>query len=57
MLGLLLFISIMGGIALFGILGMVVGPLIAAVFDTLIKTLDYRLHPRTAMEASIDIDE
>jgi len=54
---LLLFISIMGGIALFGILGMVVGPMIAAVFDTLIKTLDYRLHPRTAREVSVDIDE
>ncbi len=42
---LLLFFSIMGGIALFGILGMVVGPMIAAGFETLIKILDYRLHP------------
>ena len=42
---LLLFFSIMGGIAMFGILGMVVGPMIAAGFDTLIKILDYRLHP------------
>jgi predicted PurR-regulated permease PerM len=42
---LMLFFSIMGGIALFGILGMVVGPMIAAGFDTLVKILDYRLNP------------
>ncbi|MFH1372887.1 MAG: AI-2E family transporter, partial [bacterium] len=34
---LLLFFSIIGGIAVFGLLGLVVGPLIAAIFDALIK--------------------
>jgi len=42
---LLLFFAIMGGISLFGILGLVVGPLIAAVFMTLLHILDFRLNP------------
>jgi len=42
---LLLFFSIMGGIGLWGILGMVVGPLIAAVFITLLDILDFRMNP------------
>jgi predicted PurR-regulated permease PerM len=41
---LLLFFSILGGIALFGLLGVVLGPLIAAVFVTLIKILELKLH-------------
>lgn len=42
---LLLFFSILGGIALFGLLGVVLGPLIAAVFVTLLKILELKLHP------------
>jgi len=41
---LLLFFSLMGGIALFGLLGVVVGPLIAAVFLTLLKIFEFKLH-------------
>ncbi|MDH3891652.1 MAG: AI-2E family transporter [candidate division Zixibacteria bacterium] len=41
---LMLFFSIMGGIALFGLLGLVMGPIIAAVFVTLIKVVEQRLH-------------
>ena len=42
---LLLFFSIMGGIAMFGLLGLVMGPLIAAAFDTLVKAMEFRLRP------------
>ena len=41
---LLLFISILGGIALFGLLGIVLGPVIAAFMLTLMQVLDTRLH-------------
>jgi len=40
---LLLFFSMLGGVALFGLLGIVLGPLIAAVFVTLLKILELRL--------------
>ncbi|MCH9024635.1 MAG: AI-2E family transporter [candidate division Zixibacteria bacterium] len=42
---LLLFFSILGGISLFGLLGLILGPLIAAVFITLLQILEYKLHP------------
>ncbi len=42
---LMLFFSIMGGISLFGLLGVVLGPLVAAVFVTVLDILDFRLHP------------
>ena len=42
---LLLFFSILGGISLFGLLGLILGPLIAAVFMTLLQILEYKLHP------------
>jgi predicted PurR-regulated permease PerM len=41
---LLLFFSIMGGIALFGLLGIIIGPIIAAVFVTLLRVFETRLH-------------
>ncbi len=44
---LLLFFSMLGGIALFGLLGVVLGPLIAAVFVTLLKILELKLHDET----------
>lgn len=41
---LLLFFSMLGGIAMFGLLGVVLGPLIAAIFVALLKILELRLH-------------
>ena len=40
---LLLFFSILGGIALFGLLGIVLGPVIAAVMLTLMRIFEARL--------------
>lgn len=40
---LLLFFSIMGGIPLFGLLGIIIGPIIAAVFVTLLRVFETRL--------------
>ena len=34
----------MGGIMLFGLLGLVIGPIIAAVFVTVIKDIEEKLH-------------
>jgi predicted PurR-regulated permease PerM len=42
---LLLFFTILGGVYLFGLLGIVLGPLIAAVFVTLLKIFEFKLHP------------
>ncbi len=44
---LLLFFSMLGGVALFGLLGVVLGPLIAAVFVTLLQILELKLHEGT----------
>jgi predicted PurR-regulated permease PerM len=44
---LLLFFSMLGGVALFGLLGIVLGPLIAAVFVTLLQILELKLHSGT----------
>jgi predicted PurR-regulated permease PerM len=44
---LLLFFAILGGIGLFGLLGVVMGPLIAALFLTILKVIEYKLHPET----------
>jgi len=41
---LMLFFTILGGIAMFGLLGVVVGPLIAAIFLTLLKIFEFKLH-------------
>ncbi len=43
---LMLFFSILGGIALLGLLGVVMGPLIAAIFVALLDTFDFHLHPK-----------
>ena len=54
---LLLFFSIMGGIMLFGLLGLVVGPIIAAVFVTVIKDVEEKLHSNDAVKtAGSEID-
>ena len=42
---LLLFFTIMGGIFLFGLLGIVLGPMIAAIFVTLLRIFQLTLHP------------
>lgn len=42
---LLLFFTIMGGIYLFGLLGLVVGPMIAACFIILLRVFELQLHP------------
>ncbi len=42
---LLLFFSILGGIYMYGLLGVVMGPIIAAIFLTLIQIFEYKLHP------------
>jgi predicted PurR-regulated permease PerM len=42
---LVLFFSIMGGIAMFGLLGIILGPLISAMFLTLLKLCEMQLHP------------
>ncbi len=47
---LLLFFALLGGIAVFGLLGVVVGPLIAAVFVTLLRIFEFKLHPQTEPE-------
>jgi len=52
---LLLFFSIMGGIALFGLLGIVLGPMIAAIFMTLLKVFELSLHPETTLPAESDV--
>nr|MBN2276522.1 AI-2E family transporter [candidate division Zixibacteria bacterium] len=44
---LMLFFSIMGGVALFGLLGIVMGPFIAAVFLAILKMFELQLHPET----------
>ncbi len=42
---LLLFFSIMGGLYMFGLIGIVLGPLIAAVFVSLLQVFEVRLSP------------
>lgn len=48
---LLLFFTIMGGIAVFGLLGVVVGPMIAAGFTILLRVFEMRLHPEDVESA------
>jgi predicted PurR-regulated permease PerM len=50
---LLLFFAIMGGIAVFGLLGIVLGPLVAAAFITLLKILEFRLHPDASADMKV----
>lgn len=47
---LLLFFTIMGGIFVFGLLGIVLGPIIAAVFITLLRMFELSLHPEPEPE-------
>jgi predicted PurR-regulated permease PerM len=51
---LLLFFTIMGGIAMFGLLGVVVGPIIAAIFLTLLKVFEFKLHPEAEPSLSAE---
>jgi predicted PurR-regulated permease PerM len=49
---LLVFFSLMGGMALFGLVGLVLGPFIAAVFMTILKMFELKLHPDSATTES-----
>lgn len=53
---LLLFFSIMGGIAMFGLLGVILGPIVAAIFVTLLKIFEIKLHP-DATTSTADAEE
>lgn len=53
---LLLFFTILGGIYLFGLLGIVLGPLIAAVFVTLLKIFEFKLHPEAEVSLTEELD-
>lgn len=46
---LLLFFTIMGGVALFGLLGIVIGPLVAAVFIALLNIFEMRIGSQDRM--------
>ncbi len=50
----LLFFAIMGGIGLFGLLGLVVGPLIAAVTLTMVNVIELKLNEERGFPAIID---
>ncbi|MFH2037712.1 MAG: AI-2E family transporter [Candidatus Zixiibacteriota bacterium] len=50
---LMLFFSIMGGIYMFGLLGIVMGPFIAAMFLTLLKMFELQLNPESIHTAVI----
>lgn len=51
---LLLFFTIMGGIYLFGLLGLVVGPMIAACFVILLNVFELQLHPEDELPAETE---
>ena len=44
---LLLFFSILGGIAMFGLLGIILGPLITAIFVAVMNFMEFGLQSRT----------
>jgi predicted PurR-regulated permease PerM len=52
---LLLFFTILGGISLFGLLGLVVGPMVAASFTILLKVFELRLHPDETAPLDIEV--
>ncbi len=55
---LLLFFSIMGGIVAFGLVGVVLGPLVTAIFLTLLKIFELKIRPEEAiMEGSVKAEE
>jgi len=54
---LMLFFTIMGGILLFGLLGIVLGPLIGAGFLTLLKIFEFKLHPEAESHLAKELEE
>jgi len=52
---LLLFFTILGGISLFGLLGLVVGPMVAASFTILLKVFELRLHPDEGAPLDVEV--
>ncbi|UCD62888.1 MAG: AI-2E family transporter [Candidatus Zixiibacteriota bacterium] len=53
---LILFFTILGGVYIFGLLGIVLGPLIAAVFLTLLKIFEFKLHPETETDLTQELE-
>ncbi len=49
----LMFFSIMGGMALFGLVGIVLGPFIAAIFMSILKIFEMKLHPEKTSAESL----
>ena len=47
---LILFFAIAGGVALFGLVGIVVGPLVAAMFMTLVEIIEMKVAPEKQVE-------
>ena len=54
---LLLFFALMGGVYLFGLLGVILGPIIAAVFVTLITIFEFKLHPEDEIVFSEELND
>jgi predicted PurR-regulated permease PerM len=54
---LLLFFALLGGIAMWGLLGVVMGPIIAAAFMILLKVFEMRLHPEDDITPEIPAAE
>lgn len=54
---LMLFFTIMGGILMFGLLGIVLGPLIGAGFLTLLKIFEFKLHPEAESNLAKELEE
>ncbi|MCX6826007.1 MAG: AI-2E family transporter [candidate division Zixibacteria bacterium] len=44
---LLIFFSIMGGVAMFGLVGIVLGPLVTAIFLFILKIFELKIHPES----------
>lgn len=49
---LLMFFSIMGGVALFGLVGIALGPLVTAVFLSILKIFELKIHPEVESESA-----
>jgi predicted PurR-regulated permease PerM len=52
-----LFFALLGGIAMWGLLGVVMGPIIAAAFMILLKVFEMRLHPEDDITPEIPAAE
>jgi predicted PurR-regulated permease PerM len=48
----LMFFSIMGGVALFGLVGIALGPLVTAIFLSILKIFELKIHAETQHESA-----